>query len=183
MTCMFITSFRKIMCKIKKAWEDEDAFRIEIRGFNRTYSWVSSDPEGKHHTRGLIMRQGLTTPLITKGLRRTRRLFEADIIKIPMAEAISNVELRGVFSGNSEFYSILKCMSDTIQSNQRRETYRSNPWELQIHSLTVCYIVHLCIYCLDFRSHGCSSLHRKSERTPYQNMLLQAVHWFPVLSE
>ena len=124
MTSMFIASVRERMCKIKNALEDQGAFENKIRDPSRVYSWMSSDPAGKHHTTGLIMRQGLTTPLITKGLRRTRRLFEADIIRKPIAEAISNVTLPSQFTGKTDPYSILICMSDTIQSNQR-ETYKS----------------------------------------------------------
>ena len=108
---MFITLLREMTCKGKNSFEDG------MPDLSGVYSWVSSDPQGKQKTQGLIMRQGLTTPLITKGLRRTRRLFEADIVKTAIARGISNVDGGPMYSGKTDYYSILKCMSDTVNYN------------------------------------------------------------------
>ena len=69
MTCMFITSVREQMCKTKNALEHENAVEDRIPDLSQVYSWVSRDPKDKHQTQGLIMRQGLTTPPITEGLK------------------------------------------------------------------------------------------------------------------
>ena len=47
---------------------------------SEVFGWLSSDPEGKQHTTGFIMRQGLDTELITKGKRRLKGLFEGNIV-------------------------------------------------------------------------------------------------------
>ena len=142
MSSMFITSVRKIMCKIKNAWEDKRPDLLP--DLSRVYSWVSSDPERKRHSQGLIMRQGLTTPLITKGVRRTRRLFEADIIKISMAEGMSNAGLRLKSSEKTDDYSILKCMSDTVQYNSV-EVERVNTENFRYLYL-LCVLMFICAF-------------------------------------
>ena len=126
------------MCKIKNALEDR------IPDFSRVYSWVSSDPENKHQTQGLIMRQGLTTPLITKGLRRIKALFEGDIIKKPMAEGISRVDLHRLHPGKTNYSSILICMSDTVQYNSV-EVERIKTENFKYLNL-VCVIMLICAF-------------------------------------
>ena len=85
--------------------------------FTRTYAWTSSDPESKIHTRGIIMRQGLETPLITRGVRRLRGLFEGDIPKIAIHKGMDSVDLGSIFSG-TDYSDRLKCLSKTVNYNE-----------------------------------------------------------------
>ena len=125
------------MYKIKNALEDE------ILDPSRVYSWVSSDPESRHQTQGLIMRQGLTPPLITKGLRRTRRLFEADILKIAIAEGVSNVEMGSKVPKKltiTRSSSACQTQCNTIQSKSRESTLTSDTFTCCV---SLCSSVHL----------------------------------------
>lgn len=110
MTSMFMKPVRHVVCKYNIAKDD-------IPELNQVHTWTSSDPQGWQHTQGLIVRQGLQTPLIMKGLRRTRRLFESDIMKIVIAKGIESIDVGPMMSGKSSFYDSLKCVSDTINYN------------------------------------------------------------------
>ena len=89
---------------------------------SRVHSWVSKDSEGKQQTQGFNMAKGLTTPLLTKGLRRMTRLFEGDILKSIFTEGMGCFELGPMYSRKTNYYSILKCMSDTVQFSRSRES-------------------------------------------------------------
>ena len=88
--------------------------------------------KSKQQTQAFNMTQGLTTPLLTKGLRRMTRLFEGDILKSIFTEGMGCFELGPMYSRKTNYYSILK--SDTVQYISVESQHR----ELQIPSLAVC---------------------------------------------
>lgn len=106
-----IQSIRSAACKLKGATQDR------VPELKQIFTWLSSDPEGKEHTEGPIMRQDLKTLLITKGKRRLRGIFESGVAKFSSSEGMENLDLGPMFSGNSDHSSFLKCMSDTVNYN------------------------------------------------------------------
>ena len=138
MTSMFITSVREQTCIAKNSLEDR------MPDLSRVYSWVSSDPEGKRQSQGLIMRQGLTTSLINKGLKRIKALFEGDILKIAIGEQTRNVDAIPMFSGKTDYYSILKCMSKTVNYNSI-EVEKVNTENFRYLHL-LCVLIFICAF-------------------------------------
>ena len=96
-------------CQIKYS------LKKSIPDANRIYSWLASDPEGKQQTRGIIIRQGLRTPLFMKGQRRLRGLFEGDILSIGFTMGMDKY-IHDLF-GKDDFYETLKCLSNEVQYN------------------------------------------------------------------
>ena len=100
---------RKMTCQIKYSLKES------IPDANRIYSWLASDPEGKQQTRGIIIRQGLRTPLFMKGQRILRGLFEGDILSIGFTMGMDKY-IHDLF-GKDDFYETLKCLSNEVQYN------------------------------------------------------------------
>lgn len=69
-------------CKAKES-------RKEIPMLHKTYGWLSSDPDGKQHQTGIIIRQGLNTDLIKKGKKKVRGLFEGHIFLTGLWKSIA----------------------------------------------------------------------------------------------
>ena len=113
LTSLFSPVAVEACCKFSQQVKDD------LNNFNRTYSWTSSDPEGKQHTQGLIIRQGLDTDLIRKGKRRIKGLFEGDIIH-KSVDLVGHAIEFGSFSDGNEvsFSALLKCMSKQVNYNQ-----------------------------------------------------------------
>ena len=84
----------------------------------RTYGWLASDPEGKQHTQGLIMRQGLDSDLIIKGQRRLKGLFEGDMIVKAIARLLEVLDFGPVTSGISTVSEVMKCISKQVNFNR-----------------------------------------------------------------
>ena len=91
----------------------------------RTYAWTSSDPEDKQHTKEIIMRQGLQTPVITKGIWRLRDLFEGEIPKIAIHKGIDSVDLGPMFL-ETDYFDRLKCLSKTGNYNEVKRAVIEN---------------------------------------------------------
>ena len=93
---------------------------------SRMFAWIPSDPEGKQHTTGLIMRQGLKSDLIRKGKRRLRGLFEGDVIKKVIADVADTMDFGPLTEGAASMSEIMKCLSKTVNYNHP-EVEKVNP--------------------------------------------------------
>ena len=80
----------------------------------RTYGWLSSDPKGKEHLMGVIMRQGLKTDVIIRGKKRVRRLFEGRLILEGVEKSLSNLDFGPMAQGMSTISQTMKCMSKLV---------------------------------------------------------------------
>ena len=112
----FLSSFYsnamvKLGCKMKVVMQED------VLMFSRMFAWIPSDPEGKQHTTGLIMRQGLKSDLIKKGKRRLRGLFEGDIIKIVITDLSDAMDFGPIMQGTASMSEIMKCLSKTVNYN------------------------------------------------------------------
>ena len=111
LSSLYNHAFVKQVCKMKVIMQKD------IPLFSRMFTWTSSDPEGKQHTTGLIMRQGLKSDLIRKGKRRLRGLFEGDIIKKLIAHVADTVDYGPIMEGTASISEIMKCLSKTVNYN------------------------------------------------------------------
>ena len=109
---------------------------------SRMFAWISSDPEGKQHTTGLIMRQGLKSDLIKKGKRKLRGLFEGDIIKKVIADIADTLDFGPMSEGTASISQIMKCMSNTVNYNQP-EVEKVNPSNFRY--LAFIYVLHFLV--------------------------------------
>ena len=108
MNKLFLKPLRAVFC------QNKDATKDRIPEVDRVHSWLSSDPQGKMHARGAVIRRGLSTPLITKGQRRLRGFFEGDIPRQLEIESMNSIDFGPMFEGKADYSSILKCLSDTV---------------------------------------------------------------------
>lgn len=76
------------------------------------------DPEGSQHTIGLIMRQGLTSDLITKGIRRLQTTFERAVTPKIISESLAGFDCGPFCQGTSNISEAIKCMSKQVNYNQ-----------------------------------------------------------------
>lgn len=83
---------------------------------SQQFGWASSDPEGKQHTTGFIMRQGLDTELIGKGKRRLKGLFEGDIIQKALSGISEELDL-GPMASKGSVAGVMKCLSKSVNYN------------------------------------------------------------------
>ena len=105
-TSMFSEPGLKAMCK------------LIVGGAPRTYGWLASDPKGKQHTQGLIIRQGLNSDLIIKGQRRLKGLFEGDIIVKAIARSLEVLDFGPLSAGNlSTISEVMRCISKQVNFN------------------------------------------------------------------
>ena len=105
---------------------------------SRMFFWIPNDPEGKQHTTGLILRQGLKSDLIRKGKRRLRGLFEGDVIKKLIADVIDTIDFGPMSEGTASISEIMKCMSKTVNYNHP-EVEKVNPRNFR-------YLALLCAF-------------------------------------
>ena len=107
---------RKMFCQMKPFLKET------VPGGEHVYGWISSDPEGKQHTRGILMRHELKTPLIIKGLRRLKGLIEGDILSQGLEKGmdIKNDDKLSMFSDETSFYDTLKCLSKEVIYNSQK---------------------------------------------------------------
>lgn len=109
-TSLFSEPWLKLFCKMKAVMQN--SYYVKI------YGWISKDSEGSQHTTGFIMRQGLKTPLIAKGKRRMKGLFEGGVFQKEVPEAVEKVDIGPMMQSNRGFYDILKCISKQVNSHQ-----------------------------------------------------------------
>ena len=84
----------------------------------RTFAWMSIDPEGKQHSTGMIMRQGIDKALVKKGKRRGRAMFEGQFIHKFISETADNLDFGPIMEGTASVADIEKCMSKQVNYNQ-----------------------------------------------------------------
>ena len=84
--------------------------------FGKSYGWSSSDPEGKQHTSGLIMRQGLITELVIKGQKRLKGLFEGSLIHQVLEDSVGSMDFS--IMQRASYSNIRECMSKEVHYNQ-----------------------------------------------------------------
>ena len=102
--------FLELSCKVL------DRVKAETDLLGKTYGWLSSDPEGKQHTNGLIIRQGLNTQLIIKGQRRLKGVFEGSLLHHAFENSIGGFDLGPIMAGTS-YSNIRECMSKQVHYN------------------------------------------------------------------
>ena len=110
MTGIVSEVFLELCCKML------DGMKAGTDLFGKTYGWLSSDPEGKQHTRGLIMRQGLNDELIIKGKRRLKGLFEESLHHRALEDSFGSMDL-GPMMAQTSYSNIRKCMLKQLHYN------------------------------------------------------------------
>ena len=110
LTSMFSHVFLEQSCKMLEAMKSGTNF------LGNTYGWIASDPKGKQHTMGFIIRQGLNNDLIKKGKRRLKGFFEGSIFDKALSESVAGVDVGSMFDG-IRHSNIRKCLSKTVNFN------------------------------------------------------------------
>ena len=96
-----------------------DGMKAGTNLLGKTYGWSSSDPEGKQHTNGLIMRQGLIDELIIKGQRRLKGLFKGSLHYEALEDPFGGMDW-GLLTAQTSYSNIRECMSKQVHYNQPR---------------------------------------------------------------
>ena len=112
LSSLFTNVCVKQSCKMKVMMQKD------CLDFARTFSWVSSDPEGTIHSTGLIMRQGMKSDRIRKGKRRLKGLYEGGISHKAIEQSLDGMDFSSVSDESASFYDILKCMSKSVNYNE-----------------------------------------------------------------
>ena len=102
--------FLELNCKLL------DGMKAGTNLLGKTHDWLSSDPEGKQHTNGLIIRQGLNTQLIIKGQRRLKGVFEGSLLHQTFKDSVGGFDLGPIMAGTS-YSNIRECMSKQVHYN------------------------------------------------------------------
>ena len=104
---------------------------------------MSTDPQGKQHMTGFIMRQGLDNELIRKGKRRMKGLTEGEIQVKAIDESLYEADYGPMTEGQASFSEILKCMSTTVNYNQP-EVERVNLRNFRFLALVCFLLIFFC---------------------------------------
>ena len=102
----------------KKACMMKVIMQKNIPFLSKRYAWISSDPEGKQHTTGMIRRQGIEKPFLKKGTRRARAIFEGGISCKETSASIEKIDVGPMMEGTASVAEIEKCLSKQINYNQ-----------------------------------------------------------------
>ena len=105
-------SIARQCCKFKSIHQKD------VPKLRRTYGWLSSDPEGKQRTVGLIMRQGIKDDLIIKGLRRLKGVAEGGLFTTTYSLSMDRMEVGLMFEGTVSVEDMVKCASKKLNYNQ-----------------------------------------------------------------
>ena len=126
---------------IKKICKFKSIVQKDSPTVARTYAWQASDPEGRQHTTGIILRQGINTDLIFKGRRRSKRLFEQGMIHKLISEIVEGVDFGPILEGTTSVAEIMKCTSKQVNYNEP-EVERVNVENFQYLNL-VCVLLFI----------------------------------------
>ena len=116
-----------------KMW---DALKAGTNLFGKAYGWIASDPEGKQHTQGLIIRQGLKNDLVIRGRRKFKGFFEGSLFSKTFAESLRLMDF-GPMMAATNYTSIRECMSKEIHYNQPK-----------VEAVTVMNFKYLALICV-----------------------------------
>ena len=108
---LYSTSLTFLSCKNKVIMQSASP------SFVKSYSWLSSDPEGMQHTTGFITRQRIKNNLIMKGVRVVGRIFEGGIALKVISDLFENMELVPMMEIAADYSEIMKCMSKQVNYN------------------------------------------------------------------
>ena len=136
---LFSQLILETVCKAKERKTEE------LPMLGNTYGWLSSDPEGKQHKTGLIIRQGLNTELIIKGRRRLRGLFEGDVILKGFWKCVDNADLGPLTDGVARVTDVQKCIAKTVNYKEPENIEQVNVENLKYLNL-VCLALVLCSF-------------------------------------
>ena len=132
------------VCKFKDVVKDEGNM------LGQTYSWISSDPEGKQHTMGLIMRQGLHTELIRKGKRRLKAMVEEGVFSKYISELQNRLHFGPMMEGKSSFSEVRKCMSKQIVfNNPKVETVSVMNFQVLILACLLLFVLSFVVLIIE----------------------------------
>ena len=139
--------FLELSCKLL------DGMKAGTNLLGKTYGWLSSDPEGKQHTNGLIIRQGLNTQLIIKGQRRLKGVFEGSLLHHAFESSVKSMNLGSLMAGTS-YFNIRECMSKQVHYNHPKvETVNVNNLRLLLFICLLLLIVSFVVLVVElFRS-------------------------------
>ena len=122
--------FLELSCKVL------DRVKAETDLLGKTYGWLSSDPEGKQHTNGLIIRQGLNTQLIIKEQRRLKGFFEGSLSHQTFKDSVGGFDL-GPIMAKTSYSNIRECMSKQVHYNQ--------PQVETVNVMNFKYLILICV--------------------------------------
>ena len=103
---------------VKKICKFKSIVQKDSPTIARTYAWQASDPKGRQHTTGIIIRQGMKTDLVFKGKQRSKRLFEQGMIHKIISESFEGVDLGPMLEGTTSVAEIMKCTSKEVNYNE-----------------------------------------------------------------
>ena len=81
---------------------------------------MSSDPEGKQHTEGFIMRQGLKTDRIRKGIMVSQRIFDTGFQLKDISESFRDTDVGSLMTSPPNVTEMIKCLSDQVIFNEEQ---------------------------------------------------------------
>ena len=99
---------------VKKICKFKSIVQADSPTIARTYAWCASDPEGKQHTTGFIIRQGIKSDLVFKGKQKARRLFEQGMTHKIISETVEGFDLGPMMEGTGSVAEIMKCSSKQV---------------------------------------------------------------------
>ena len=129
---------------VKKICKFKSIVQKDSPTIARTYAWQASDPEGRQHTTGMIMRQGMKTDLVFKGKQKARRLFEQGMTHKIISETVEGVDLGPMLEGSGSVAEIMKCTSKEVNYNQPEVE------EVNIENLKYLNLVCVLLFILSF---------------------------------
>ena len=81
---------------------------------------MSSDLEGKQHTEGFIMRQGLKTDRIRKGIMVSQRIFDTGFQLKDISESFRDTDVGSLMTSPPNVTEMIKCLSDQVIFNEEQ---------------------------------------------------------------
>ena len=113
MNSLYSYTLVKNICKFKSIVQ-KDSPTIA-----RTYASQASDPEGRQHTVGIIIRQGMKTDLVFKEKQRCKRLFEQGMTHKLISDSAAGLDFgMSMLEGTASVVEIMKCTSKEVNYNQ-----------------------------------------------------------------